>query len=567
MTGADPKRFAAVIEGLSSRNREEKLLSVMAIGIIKAPEHADLLVDLLSSPDEEIVEQIIITLGRIKNPKSAKYILGFVNSDNPKYVDRAISALSGFNLTQVLDVVMKAAGPERPPTVRRKVINLIGEINDTRVASLMDEILGQTQDPGLLTEALSFFVRFPSPDRRAILKNLSTNGQWEVSMIANIALTRLGDESARSQLKRLAKSPAHLIRQAMIQGINKHPMIEDRELFEIFFKDSHPHVRQTAISGLMLFNAEERLRWFQECISREKEESVKIALLKQAISEKNPKLYSEFVSFLSSSSEDLKQIGVCGLSAMRENVLDRILKDFDKMSLVVKEQMLLVLGFIGGAKAVETISKCLEADERWLKINSIEAIVKLGVRSFASKFSEMVAKEDDIWVRATLLSGLSKIGDACHLPLFVQNLSHQDPRVKANAIEGLMNLGGIEQKSRLESFLHDANDRVRVNAALALWKMGDRSILSSLVNLTKDPNKWKRSSTAFALGEICDKEATPALIELLSDKEEVVYRNVIDALAKIADLRALIPILRERLKKRIPESAFTEALEKFSARI
>lgn len=48
MPETDKNRFQNLIDGLKSTNREEKLLSVSALGILQIQQHADYLADLLS---------------------------------------------------------------------------------------------------------------------------------------------------------------------------------------------------------------------------------------------------------------------------------------------------------------------------------------------------------------------------------------------------------------------------------------------------------------------------------------------------------------------------------------
>ena len=82
MSGAEKNRFKDLIDGLKSTNREEKLLSVSALGILGIKEHAEHLKDLLSSPDQEIIDQVIKAFGRIGNPVSVKHIVEYIVSDN-----------------------------------------------------------------------------------------------------------------------------------------------------------------------------------------------------------------------------------------------------------------------------------------------------------------------------------------------------------------------------------------------------------------------------------------------------------------------------------------------------
>lgn len=567
MAASESKTFNLITSGLASRDRDEKLLALRALGILAVPEHADLVIDQLGSPDQFIVMQALEALSSIGNPKAVKYVLEFLHSENHTLADKALEVLSRFKLDTVLEVVLKAAGPEHPPHLRKRLLSLLQEIKDPRVAAFMCEVIGQTKDTSLLIEATSYFIRFPSQDRATILRMLSSNAAWEISLLANVALSRLGDEGARTQWKRLLKSPAQPIRLFLLEALNLSPMPADREVYEALFQDSHPQVRAGALKSLRLFPLEERTRILRDWVAREREEGVRTELLKVVQHEKNPAFFGEFFALLSSSSESQKKVGIAGLSGMGGAILDRILAEIPKMSLVVKEKILLVLGHIGGERACKAVIPFLDSPERWLRINAIEALATMKASAALPRLVALLERETDIWVKATLLSGLSRLGTAAQAPQFLDHLAAKDPRVRANAIQGLWQVGSGDHAAVLQPLLRDPNDRVRVNAAVALWKTGDRQVLGNLVTMTREGSKWVRASAAFALGEIGDKEATPALLSLLNDSDDVVYRNALDAIAKIGDLRALIPLLRETDRKRIPEATLEFLLTTFARKL
>jgi HEAT repeat protein len=97
-----------------------------------------------------------------------------------------------------------------------------------------------------------------------------------------------------------------------------------------------------------------------------------------------------------------------------------------------------------------------------------------------------------------------------------------------------------------------------------LWKSGHEEVFNELETMSRDKSRWVRSSAVFALGEIKDKKGTNILLNMISDSEEIVYKNALKALSEIGDMRALIPLLKEARKKRMPDWFFEEILERFS---
>jgi HEAT repeat protein len=568
MSETENGQFQNLIEGLKSSDREEKLLSIAALGILRLPQHAELLVDLLSSPDEEVVEQVLIAMGRIGNPASVKYIVEFVSSDNHKLAMVAYEVLQSFNLSSVLNFLIKYAGSEQPPEIRKRMVDLLAKYEDVRVASLMNEVLGQTRDQSLLVSAIRYFVRFPSSERHTVLKMLSSNSNWDVSLAACLALSRLKDEHSYSQVRRLAKSGNAEVRQLIVESINEYPLIEDRNIYQMFFEDSRALIRELALNGIALFGADERISIIRAWLARENDKKVRCLLLHKAAKEKSPLFYDEFYRHLQSADEETKNIAIAAIAEMGEKIADRIIIDFDRMPLVIREQMILVLGRIGVEKVIKIVGESLFAKERWLRINAVEAAANIHSEELYQKLITMVqSRETDIWVRATAVAALGRSKNHDYAEVVASQLNHEDARVRANAVEALADLAWLGLPDACHKLMHDRNDRVRVNAAIALWKSGHEEVFAELEKMSRDKSRWVRSSAVFALGKIKDREGAHILLNMLSDPEEIVYKNAVEALAELGDLRALLPLLKEARKNRLPSELFGKALDKFSESI
>ena len=564
MTKDETGSFKEIIAGISSRDKGERVLSIRAMAILRIPAHSDILSDLLSSPDQEIVFEVIKALGSIANPKSVKYLAEFIESKNSVLFEAAFDALACFPPEQRLQLVPKLAAVNIPAEIRQRFLKLISTSTDLRVAEFAREVLVQGGDPGLLSVAITYFIRHPSPQQHGNLVKYCSSKQWELVLSAFVALSRLKHEAAHAQLLKMTKAPAHNIRIVLAELLNIHPIIEDRDCYKALLKDSHPKVRDLAIKGLTLFAAPERVELFKQIIPEERDEQVLHNLLERAVFEKHKDLYPLFLSLLTSSSAKMKKIGVDGIASIGPVILDRITAEFDKTALVLREQMILAVGEIGGEPAKTLIARCLKANERWLRINSIEAVASMGLKEFMPGFVEMLKSDDlDPWIRATLLSAISRLSDASVANILIDHVRHHDARVRANAIDGLIRLQVPKLKDLLKGVLKDPNDRVRVNAAIGLWELGDSTVLNELYKLLNEPSKWVRASAAFALGEIGSGEAVPALLELLEDSADVVYRNTIGALVKIGDSRSLLPLLKEREKLRLSDSTFSEMLASY----
>ncbi len=568
MTDSEKNRFQEIIDGLKSTKREEKLLSVSALGILQIKQHADYLVDLLASPDSEVVEHVVKALGKVGDPNSVKYIVEFIIGDNEKLAEIAFAALRSFDFFPAVDVVIKACSSDQPPSIRKKLIELLSDYQDARISSLINEILGQTRDPELLSTAVAYFISHPSSERHTSLKMLSGSDNWHVSLMAGIALSRLKDEGAFAQIRRLVKSANSEVRQIIAEALVKHPIIEDRQVFSVLFEDSRPRIREIAGEGLSLFGADERISILRRWLANETDQKVRLMLLKKARNEKSALLYDEFYKLLQISDDLIRSTAIDAIAHMGDKIVDRIIIDFDRMPLVVREQMIIVLGRIGGDKVLGIIKECLVAKERWLRINAIEASAMLNSDELNQELVRHLSVSDtDIWVRATAVSALARSQDQQYMQIVAAQVGHSDARVRANAVEALSMLDWPELPQICHKLLKDRNDRVRVNAAIALWKSGHEEVFNELEKMSRDKSRWVRSSAVFALGKIQDHQGTPILLKMLEDSEDIVYRNAVEALSQQGDMRAMLPLLKESRKGRLSEEFFEKALNQFATAI
>lgn len=568
MTESSKNRFQKLIDGLKSTDREVKLMSIASLGILRMKQHSELLCDLLSSPDQEVLAAVIKSIGQIGNPTSAKYLLDFISNPNEALAKEAFESLKKMDLSSVEDVVIKACSADQPSTLRKKIVEILSDYNDVRVNSLMNEILGQTRDPELLSAAISYYIKYPSSERHTALKMLASDGNWSISLSANLALSRLKDEGAHAQIKRLAKSSNSEVRTIIVKALNSRPIIEDRDIYQILFEDNRASIRELSLEGMQLFAADERINMLRRWLNSESDNSIRIKLVMMAAAEKSPLLFDELFKLLQSSDEKLQKVAIEALGQIGEKIVDRILLDYERMPLLLREQMLLVLGRIGSPKASYLIKDALFAKERWLRINAIEATANLKLPELVEALVGIVKTPGtDIWVLATAVSALGRLNDSSVVDVIIPLLKNEDARVRANSIEALSTYKWEGLPEACMSMLKDRNDRVRVNAAIALWRSGHSEVFTELEKMSHDKSRWVRASAVFALGQIEDPAGVPILIRMLHDPEDMVYRNTLEALSWHGDLRAMIPLLNEASRQRLNPEFYTDILDKYAQSI
>ena len=565
MTESSKNRFKKLIDGLKSPDREVKLMSIASLGILKQKQHSELLCDLLSSPDKEVITAIIKSLGQIGNPGSVKYLIDFISNPDERISKEAFSSLKRIDLSSVYDVVINACSPDQPTSLRVKLVEILSDYENEKVSSLMNEILGQTRDSELLTSAIGYFVKYPSAERHTVLKMLAGDGNWNISLASNLALSRLKDEGAIAQIKRLTQSANSEVRTIIVKALNSHPIIEDREIYKMLFEDSRANIRELSLVGMQLFASDERITLIRRWLASENDNNIRMSLVRLAGKEKSPMLFDELFKLLLSSDEILQRASIEALGDIGEKIVDRILLDYERMPLLLKEQLLLVLGQIGSYKGAYLVKDALFAKERWLRINAIEAASKLKTPELVEALINIIkSPKEDIWVLATAISVMGRLKDRKIVDFIIPHLKNEDGRVRANSIDTLSTFKWEGLPEACMPMLKDRNDRVRVNAAIALWRSGHSEVFAELEKMSRDRSRWVRASAVFALGQIDDPEGVPILIRMLHDPEEMVYRNALDALSNSGDLRAMIPLLNEANRQRLSPEFYADILEKFA---
>ena len=141
MTETSKKRFEKLIDGLKSSDREVKLMSIAALGILRIKKHSEALCDLLSSTDLEILAAVIKSLGQIGNPDSAKYLIDFVSNPNEKISNEALNSLKKIDLSSVEDVIIKSCSADQPVQLRKKIVEVLSDYNVSSILLQKDTLL------------------------------------------------------------------------------------------------------------------------------------------------------------------------------------------------------------------------------------------------------------------------------------------------------------------------------------------------------------------------------------------------------------------------------------------
>ncbi len=121
----------------------------------------------------------------------------------------------------------------------------------------------------------------------------------------------------------------------------------------------------------------------------------------------------------------------------------------------------------------------------------------------------------------------------------INELKHEDAKVRWGAIVALHRIGDKRAIDPLIQVLKDEKDYVRSEAIMVLREIPDARSVEPLIQLLKDKKDNVRLSAITALGWIGDKRAVEPLISTLKSEKGKIREIAARALGEIGDARAL----------------------------
>ncbi|NLX08330.1 MAG: TIR domain-containing protein [Chloroflexi bacterium] len=210
------------------------------------------------------------------------------------------------------------------------------------------------------------------------------------------------------------------------------------------------------------------------------------------------------------------------------------------------------LGEIGDRAAVPGLLRLLRDDDWRVRDTAAQALGKMKVAAAVPGLLEALrlgrpgpfgggsSSSNVSWA-------IREIGAAA-VPVLIDALGDEDPRIRQFAAEMLGEIGGADGVAPLASALHDAEGRVRWQAADSLGKLGTVTAVPDLILSLRDSASEVRLAATWALAQIADESAVPGLIKTLYDRDWRVRWAAAEALWAIGEpaILPLIELLRER---------------------
>ncbi len=173
------------------------------------------------------------------------------------------------------------------------------------------------------------------------------------------------------------------------------------------------------------------------------------------------------------------------------------------------------------------------------------------------------AAEKDAELLANALGSLGLLKEKEALNLVVENLNHDDVRVRRAATGALARIGEVVEKrepllSYFSERLFDKDADVRLEAVNGLRLVKDPRTVTAMAALLQDPVAGIRAATLLAMADTGDASAAEPVASGLDDTSPEVRRAALDGLRKLKSKAAIDP-LTEYAKKEKDQALADEA--------
>jgi HEAT repeat protein len=266
-------------------------------------------------------------------------------------------------------------------------------------------------------------------------------------------------------------------------------------------EDPYPNVQEAVLEALLLIGGEQVVQSLKGMVHHDspRMRCHAITLLGKLAPMENQ---NEIFMALKDENPDVRKTAITALEGMR-----------------TEESTLCILGALGD-------------EEPQVRLCALNVLFQNNKENWVKHMAPL-AKDENIWVRASIARGLGhfgkkgkpllldllndkvgvvqiaamealgKIQETSVVPLILTKVQTTDPDIKVAAIDSLGCIGDPSVKESLRIFLKDTHWNVRAATANALGKLKDAAVRESLLRLANhDQDSLVRQSARFALDQI-----------------------------------------------------------------
>ena len=197
---------------------------------------------------------------------------------------------------------------------------------------------------------------------------------------------------------------------------------------------------------------------------------------------------------------------------------------------LVRRNAVYCLGKIKDTRALAPLIKLLNDKDSMVKWQVIRAFAELKDKRATGPLLNLLNDERS---RADIVYVLGQIGDASAIDTLSFYLKDKNAEVRIAVVSALGNIGHKSAVFYLVDALSDSDSRVKTAAVLSLGEIGDPSAVDALVPFVNSGEKELGIRAIDALMEIGDATAVEALISFLDNENPDIRKNASWALHSI----------------------------------
>lgn len=177
----------------------------------------------------------------------------------------------------------------------------------------------------------------------------------------------------------------------------------------------------------------------------------------------------------------------------------------------------------GGGK--ENAASPLEDPDPSRRLAAISSAMKNDAPNAGSLFFDLLKKEKDNKILATLIINLGRLQYRPSLPMITDYLGAADDRCRANAVEAIKLIDDRDALKKVVPLLNDHNNRVKANAIIALKGNKVVDTMKPLREMVASQDEMMQRSAFYTITELEDERCFELLLDLEKSKFKEVAAN------------------------------------------
>ncbi|HNX75169.1 MAG TPA: HEAT repeat domain-containing protein [Candidatus Rifleibacterium sp.] len=433
-----------------------------------------------------------IALSKFKGEKATDFLLQTYESDNIQ--DFMALALGNIDNHKAIGLLINALNDSQQE-VRFNAAQALGMLENPEAFDILMEALNTYSESnvGASTQALEEHASQIFFEEDAIIS-------------AIIAVGKIKNWRAISLLKKLlAQEKSARIRASIIMALGNMASDKLMPVFQAALRDEDPRVRANAIEAIETIKSGSIVGILQPYLE-DPNNRVRANVAKAIWKYGDFDVSETLRQMLEHTDKWYRASAAYAIGEMKDSrfirELGRSLKDEDPD---VRRNATNALRKIEMKDALPHLKPMLDDPNFDVRVEAALALSRCAPEAALPMLKDKLQREENFIVQATLISCLGQIAGPEIVPLIIEFLNCEDPRVISNTIDAMVKVAKTptpDMIAKLKDLLQHEDNRVKSTAIRTLWVWGEYNVLDNLHKLFKSEDRRNIQSATFVLGEI-----------------------------------------------------------------